>query len=336
VTSPGPRYLLYGLTVEAGRPLPGLRPAPGSAAPDVRLHVGAHPAGFAASALDARPWYASDRPAATADPTLVVHRTTDGGWLHLAYADGTEFSVSADGRRVGCTWPAALTLEDTATYLLGPVMGLVLRLRGVTCLHASAISIDGAALLVCGPAGAGKSTTAAAFAGRGRPVLADDVAALEEDADDGVIRVRAAYPHLRLWPDAVRALYGEGASLPPLTPNWDKRFLDLGDAEAFHAESLPVLAVYLLAGRETEDAPRVEPLPPSQAVLSLVANTYMGWLPDLGAAARDLALYGRLVRRGAAVRLVPHADAARLGELCALVEADFRARLEAGEGAGRG
>ena len=335
MTSAGPRYLLYGLTVEAGRPLPGLRPAPGGAAPDVRLDVGAHPAGFAASALDARPWYASDRPAATADPTLVVRRAADGAWLHLAYADGTEFSVSADGRRVGCTWPPALTLEDTATYLLGPVLGLVLRLRGVTCLHASAIAVGGAALLVCGPAGAGKSTTAAAFAARARPVLADDVAALEE-ADDGTVRVRAAYPHLRLWPDAVRALYGEGASLPPLTPNWDKRFLDLGEAEAFHAGSLPVRAVYLLAGRETEDAPRVEPLSASQAVLSLVANTYMGWLPDLGAAARDLALYGRLARQTTPVRVVPHAEAARLGELCALVEADFRARLEAGEGAGRG
>jgi len=311
------RYHLYGLSAESDHPLPGLRAEPDAGQAELRLSIGAHP--IDPSSIST-PWYVADRLTAGAEPTMVAFRDADGGWLRLRYADETEFTVDAKGTRVGCTWRAPLTLEDACTYLLGPVCGLVLRLRGAACVHASAIATEDGALLVCGPAGAGKSTTAAAFAARGRKVLADDVAALEASPDG--VAVRAAYPHLRLWPDAVRALYGHESRLPPLTPNWDKRYLDLAEGDdAFHAGALPVAAVAVLGGRETEDAPRVEPMRPADAVLALVANTYMGWLPDLAAQARDLALYARLAREVPVFRAVAHADPARLGELCALLEA---------------
>jgi hypothetical protein len=310
------RYQLYGLSAESDRPLPGLRPDASPAAPDLRLWIGGRAPG--APAFDGEPWYVADRETDAGEPTLAVHRAADGAWWRLRYADGTEFTLDAAGTRIGCTWEPPMTREDMATYLLGPVLGFALRLRGVTCLHASVVAMAGGAVLVCGPAGAGKSTTAAALAARGHPVLADDVAALDPSPDG--VTVRPAYPHLRLWPDAVRALYGADADLPPLTPNWEKRYLDLARDATFHAAPLPVRAVVLLAGRETEQAPRVEPVPASEALLSLVANTYLGWLPDPAAQARDLALFGRMMRRVPVVRAVPHADAARLPELCAAIE----------------
>ncbi len=309
------RYLLYGLKADADRPLPGLRAGNAPGAPDLRLSIGSHPVDPDSIST---PWHVTDRATAAGAPTLAAFRGPDGA-LRLRYGDGTEFTLAAAAARIGCTWRAPLTLEDAATYLLGPVCGLALRLRGVTCLHASAVALGGRAFLVCGPAGAGKSTTAAAFATRGRAVLADDVAAL--DAAEGGITVRVAYPQLRLWPDAVRHLYGEHADLPALTPNWEKRYLDLAAArDAFHGAPLPVAAVFLLARRETEDAPRLAALPPSQAVLSLVANTCLGWLPDLAAQARDLALYGRVAASVPVLRAVPHADPARLPALCEAME----------------
>jgi hypothetical protein len=290
------------------------------------MSIGSHPpdaphAGF-------HPWYASDRDQDGEAPSLSIGRSADGGWLRLRYADGTTVTVDAAGTRVGCTWPAELTLEDASTYLLGPVCGLLLRLRGVTCLHASAVRIGAGAVLVCGPAGAGKSTTAAALAARGHAVLADDVCALDETPSG--VHVRPAYPQLRLWPDAARALYGEAAELPALTPNWDKRYLDLsGLPGAFLDRPLPVSAVYVLAGRETERAPRLEPVSAGERVMALVANTYMGWLPDVAAQGRDLARYGRMARGVPVVLAVPHADPARLPGLCAMIEADV-ARREGG------
>jgi hypothetical protein len=315
------RYTLYGLEVEAAPPLPGLVPNAVRAIPDVRLR--ALPRRAASSAPEPGPlWYRGNHASPDEDPTLTIHRRPGGGFA-LCYADGTEVRVNAAGTRLACTWSEPLTLDDAATYLLGAACGFVLRLRGVTCLHASAIAIGDGAILVCGPGGTGKSTTAAALAARGHPVLTDDIAAL--DPGPAGVTVRPGYPHVRLWPDAVRALYGPSAELPRLTPTWDKRRLDLS-AGGFHPRPLPVRAVYVLAGREDADAPRLEPIPPGEAVLSLISNTYMGYLPDLAASGRDLALYGRLVRQVPVFLAVPHADPARLGVLCDLLEADALAR----------
>ena len=324
------RYLLYGLSVETDRPLPGLVPSPAAGAADVRVWLGSVPAEVPAPSPADERWYVSPREAVGEDPTLVAWRTADGAWYRLRYADGVEFRVDAAGARVACTWPDALALEDAATYLLGSISGFVLRLRGITSLHASAIAIDGAAVAVTGPAGAGKSTTAAAFAARGRAVLSDDVVPLLE-APDGV-RVQPAYPQLRLWPDAVRALRGPSADLPQLTPTWDKRRLDLAAEGAFHGAPLPLAAVYVLAGREEgAGAPRLEPFAAGRSVLELVANVYMGWLPGADWRARDFARLGRVAASVPVVLATAHADPARIGELCEMIEADVRARRASAE-----
>src|SRR6185437_2076265 len=102
-------------------------------------------------------------------------------------------------------WREPLTLEDTSTYLLGPVMGFVMLLRGVVCLHASAVAIGEGAIALVGPAGSGKSTTAAAFAERGYRVLAEDVVTLDDRGYRFLLQ--PGYPCIRLWPAAVKALY---------------------------------------------------------------------------------------------------------------------------------
>ena len=319
------RYRLFGLVAEADRPLPALPAEPGAGAPDLRIWLGrVPPEAFPPSAETH--WYLSPRVTAEEEPTVEVWRRADGGF-RLRYADGCEYHVDAAASAVACTWPAHFTPEDAATYLLGPVLGLVLRLRGVPALHASAVAVGGRALALCGPPRAGKSTTAAALAARGHPLVADDVLALAER--QGKMEVRPAYPHLRLWPDVVAPLFGAGAELPLLTPNWDKRLLRL-DA-GFHPGPLPLGAVYLLQPRG-EDAPRLQPVAGAEAVLALVSNAYVGWFPGREAQARELAVLGRLARSVPVVRATPHADPARLGELCALLEADFRTRMEGGGG----
>ncbi|HEX2210783.1 MAG TPA: hypothetical protein VHG93_24080 [Longimicrobium sp.] len=290
---------------------------------DVRVWMGRVPADLFPPEAPEEPWYVSPRLTPADEPTVVVHRVGGGAAFRLRYADGCEYHVDAAGTRVACTWPAHFTVEDAATYLLGPVLGLVLRLRGVPSLHASAVEIDGAAVALVGPAGAGKSTTAAALATRGHALVADDVLALR--ASEGGIVVQPAYPHVRLWPDVVPALFGEGAELPPITPNWEKRGLRLD--EAFHPHPLPLRRVYVLSGREAgPDAPRLEPMGAMEAALALVANGYVGWFPDRAAQARELEVLGRVARGVPAAWAVPAADPGRLGELCAMIEANVRGR----------
>ena len=138
-------------------------------------------------------------------------------------------------RVVGSLDQASHARRDTATYLLGPVLGFVLRLRGIACLHASAISIDGRTVLLLGPAGSGKSTTAAAFACKGCRVLSEDVCALH-CTPDGIF-VQPGYPRLRL-PNSVGMLFGAQDALPLLTPNWNKRFLDLANGDSMFCTQL--------------------------------------------------------------------------------------------------
>ena len=310
--------------METDRSLPALAAVDEHGPADVRVWMGRVPADLFPPEVPEEPWYVSPRVTPADEPTVVVHRVGGGDAFRLRYADGCEYHVNAAGTRVACTWPAHFTVEDAATYLLGPVLGLVLRLRGVPSLHASAVAVDGVAVALVGPAGAGKSTTAAALAARGHALVADDVLALRVSEHGGIV-VQPAYPHVRLWPDVVPALFGEGAELPPITPNWEKRGLRLD--EAFHPHPLPLAAVYVLCTREAgPDAPRLEPMSAMDAVLALVPSTYVGWFPDRAAQARELDMVGRVARTVPVAWAIPGADPARLGELCGMIEADVRGR----------
>jgi hypothetical protein len=191
----------YGLRLRSNRPVPGLIPrSEAPAAPDLSIIFGERPRW--ATVGNAR------------------HRAYDDDRHQLSYDDGTEFFIDARGARIWATWPASLTIEDTATYLLGPVLGFYLRLRGLVCLHASAVMLDGRCVAFLGPAGSGKSTLAAAFAAQGHAIVTEDVACLDESG--GAFAVRPGYPRIRLWEDSARLL--RNSALPLLTPNWDKHY----------------------------------------------------------------------------------------------------------------
>src|SRR5260370_6266608 len=132
-----------------------------------------------------------------------------------------QFWLDQKRENLWATWPDTLSLEHAASYLFGPILGLLRRLRGVTCLHASAVAFNERSIAFVGPAGVGKSTTAAAFARQGYGVLSDDIVALTERK--GTFYALPAYPHLCLWPDSVRMLYGASEALPPFVPDLGKR-----------------------------------------------------------------------------------------------------------------
>jgi len=245
-----------------------------------------------------------------------------GEFFELAYGDEALFFVDAAAKRLWGTCLPPLTHEDVATYLLGPVMGFVLRRRSVLALHASAVCIGGQAVALCGESQAGKSTMAAALALRGIPVLCEDVTPLVEVA--GRFQVEPGYPRVCLWPEAVEELFGARDALPRLTPSWEKFFLPLDGRNAIFEEQRRVVsAVYLLAPRVAEaDAPRIEAITARGALLDLVQNTYMNWLLDRRQRAAEFDALSKLVTQVPIRRIVPHLDPGRIGALCELIVAD--------------
>lgn len=305
--------------------LAGLAP-PGRV--DVRMTLGSMPPDLGRMPDGAaQEFYVSADLDERGEPNIRVSRLLGGKYFRVAYSDRTVIIVDAQGSRVWATWPDAATVEDTATYLLGPILGFVLRLRGVTCLHASAVAIDGRAIALVGPSGAGKSSLAAAFAQRRHPVLADDVVALSDQGD--CFEVQPAYPRLRLWPESVKTLFGSSEALPRITPGWDKRFLDLNGRDCrFQREPLPLAALYFLTGRcSVRVGPAIEAISPRASLMTLVSDTYATRLLDAPRRAQEFELLGRLVANVPSRRATLGADFARTAELCEAIVDDFRKRV---------
>jgi len=128
-----------------------------------------------------------------------------------------------------------------------------------------------------------------------------------------------------LWPASVTALYGSESQLPKLTPNWDKRYVDLTDSPGqFGREPLPLSAIYVLGERSQEAAaPFVQPLDRADALLSLIANTYTNYLMDKTMQARQFDLLTRVLANVAVRKVTPHTDAGRLQDLCDCIFRDF-------------
>lgn len=310
---------IYGLRINLSHRVPGLSFS-NPHDPDIQVDFGVMPAWLGDEQITRKLWFVRPNELPDADPRLIVWALRDH--YHLRYADGTQFLVDNAGTRVWATWPnETLTLEDTATYLLGPVMGFVLLLRGCVSLHACAVVIDDRAIAIVGPAGSGKSTTAAGFAELGYAVLAEDVVTLKDRGDEFL--VQPGYPSIRLWPSSVEALYGSGATLPRLTPTWDKCYLDLTQEKyEFQQQPLPLAAIYLLGERRDEAAPSISEIAPQDRLMSLVANTYVTYLMDRTMRAREFETLNRILNAVPIRKVTPHSDPRRIGGLCRTIIED--------------
>ena len=314
-------YSVFGLLLRSNLSIPELIPEKMSASSaSVIIHMDASPytAGEIPSEQETLT-YTSAYTDEAGQPALRIWKIAGGSLLRLAYYDGTQFWMNREGTELWAQWPNNLTIADAATYLLGPVLGLLLRLRGVTCLHASAVAFADHAIAFVGSEGAGKSTTAALLARKGCAVISDDVVALVER--DGSFYVYPAYPYLCLWPDSVTMVYGPDKKLPSFSPNWDKRLLSLaGNNLRFEAQALPLGAIFVLGERgSAPDAPFLEQLTLREGLLALVANSYATNLLDKEMRACEFEFLGRMLGRVPIRRLLPREDPARSDELCDVI-----------------
>jgi hypothetical protein len=238
----------------------------------------------------------------------------------LVYWDGTEFMIDHAGSKVWATWPDKSTFEDTLTYLLGPVLGFVLRLRGVTCLHASAIAVDGVAIALTGPGGAGKSTAAAQFSAMDYPVLSDDIATLSEAGSSFLVHPSPA--RLRLWPSSVEHLYGDSEALPRLTPSWEKQYLDLRNQNRrFQSTPLPLAAIYIISNPR-DSADRIVEVPRSAGMMQLLGNVYVKYFLDERFRARDFVRIAAVANTVAVRQLNLRHDFTALEQTCHAILTD--------------
>lgn len=318
-------YSIYGLRLDVDRPLPGLVNAAGNSPTDVTVWSRRAPEWVTRDTRGVKELRFDSGDAGEGLPSSIqAWQYVESGAFQVAYRDGVQFVIAGSGESIFASFDGTATFQDAASYLVGAILGFALRLKGRVALHASVVAIDGRAVVLLGDAGSGKSTTAAAFAFMGYPVLADDVCALAED--NGDFLVGPSYPGIRLWPDAVESMFGVEDALPRVTPGWGKRLLDLsiGDCR-FQSSSLPIGALYrLLETRAPEEVPSVKRLRASERMMNLVTMSYPDYLLDDDMKSKQFDVLARLASRvpGGEVRI--YADLSAVPEVCRVIVEDFQ------------
>lgn len=187
---------------------------------------------------------------------------------------------------------------DLALFLGGTGFGGLLHQRGRVVLHASAVLMDGRAVLFCGASGAGKSTLATAMVDAGFGHIADDFCAIDFGAD-GTPMVAPDGRRHKLWQHAI-----DGLALPDrrgraVQTGLDKYFVDPRETIT---KAIPIGAIYALG---VADQIKVERIRPLEMLHIMMANAYR---PHLVTLMKQQRLYldvtSRLASRTAIRRLL--------------------------------
>lgn len=172
------------------------------------------------------------------------------------------------GRDIAFDMEDGRKADDAAPFLTGTVFGILLHQRRRIVLHASAVCVGGKAVLFCGPAGAGKSTLAAALMQRGHPSLTDDLCGVELDP------APMAHPdgrRLKLWADAIAEL-DLGARQGALVRHGVQKYY-VEPPAACH-EPTPLGAVYLLREANAPHSPGITPVNIANAAAQLQRDAF--------------------------------------------------------------
>lgn len=224
--------------------------------------------------------------------------------------------------------PAPDVSEQLLAFpLLGPVMALLLHMRGMLVLHASAIAVGGESAVFLGDKMAGKSTTAAAFIRAGHRLLTDDLLAL--DFSGGAPLIAPAFPQLKLSDDSSGAVALEGAqALPLVMPDFPKRQHRLSGGFS-HAAARPTRVFVLRRGEKAAITPYAGPT----ALSALMRFSYITRFSTRPLTGDEAALHLRqcaaLSRAARVCELEVPGDLARLEEVVGLVERELAASAAA-------
>ncbi len=190
----------------------------------------------------------------------------DGGQNFLGeIPEVGEFFIH-DGREIIINPVADVEEALLRTVLLGPVLCVLLRQRGLLVLHASCIDINHKGVAFMGGSGWGKSTLATAFHNRGYDVLTDDVMPIQTKTGQPV--VFPSYPQFKLCPEAATSLGHDTKSLLPVSQNSFKVAYTL--TSGFQQTPLPLHHIYVLDKGSEHKITRIKP---QEAFIELVRHT---------------------------------------------------------------
>lgn len=223
------------------------------------------------------------------------------GPVFAAYSlDSGALSVLDTESATGYFWTrdvGDLTLHELGAPLL-QLFGWFFRARGMQLVHASVVGRGGQAVLLAGPGGSGKSTTALACLAAGLEHIADDYVLVS-----GIPRptVHALHATAKLNSDSlVRLPHFARAVRNPERHAKEKALLDLGRAGVAPAAEGAALRAVVLPRLRAGGVPALIPIAAGEALRALAPSTIFQMA---GAGAPTFAFLGALVKSVPAFRL---------------------------------
>ena len=159
--------------------------------------------------------------------------------------------------------------KSVRLYIFSIVLGALLHLNNILCLHASSIQVGDNAILVGGYSGAGKSTLALGLHRKGYQVLNDDISSVGFDKD-GSAFVYSGVLHLKLWNRTLERYGYDTEDFSKLREELEKYSYPLPrDRAAYHT---PVKAIFLLG--ESQEPTTVKEIDGLEKFAAIRRNTY--------------------------------------------------------------
>lgn len=292
-------YTIFGLHVASCLPLPAY-PATGSE-PDVHIYSGRVPESLH------QPQAAGVLYQASRDHFLFWHDQV-GRYL---VRNGKEIVIEAGPRGEP---------DRLALLLMSSPFGALLHQRELLPLHGSAISVDNQAVVFAGISGAGKSTLAAAFLGKGYPVLTDDISVVSATGG-GPPTLCPGYSEVKLWADAAQKVGQPLDELGQMRPGLEKYLLST--PTQFCPNPLPLKRIYLLEVAE-EGGLELLPIAGASKVEALSQQTYRRrFLGGMGNRVAHFKLCATVSTHVPVTRVTRPARSFLLDELVSVLQDDF-------------
>jgi energy-coupling factor transporter ATP-binding protein EcfA2 len=205
-------------------------------------------------------------------------RTEDGGVLFQIERCDRGYRLAGPRHGTAIVSPQASHIYGTPgeggmgawqRFLIAQVLPFAAVLRGLEVFHAGAVAVDGGAVALLGPSGAGKTSIAMALCGLGAGFLADDVLSVERDGDR--LLGHPGAPVAGIAGEEAERLRGRGSLDSGSVLAADPREAVVRVAP--QREPLPLRAIFFLDRRAGEAAaPRFEPVVEPQVLLSATFN----------------------------------------------------------------
>lgn len=245
-------YQVSGLSVASEIVLPGLiSGGAGEMAPEVTIRRGPVPETLDGATASGPTWQIAGK--------QFLMRIPDIARFLLKNGNEIVFAAESDAKAA-----------DIPIFILGTVFGILLHQREQIVLHASAVRVNGRAVLFAGASGAGKSTIAAALAQRGYPLVTDDFCTVSINKGSAPL----VYPdgrQLKLWAQAIERLDLAQQRGERVRASLEKFYVEPNEA---FTEPLPLGAVYALREARPPHAAGIEKPNVVDAALLLRRNAY--------------------------------------------------------------